>query len=187
MVAYADLTLLEFDVQSATITPFGQKISTMLKKSNLQKSGVVTGMSWDESGEILALHDQESISFVRKQTVLDFDWESVPKVKKIKKDAANFLVKDNKVEYSSSKRDGNTDNTTSSYKKFGRRYRYTGETFVALEETWSRLTFVDKRASSYLVSAQQLNDGVVTCVGFTKESYDSQLPKAFVRKKFGTK
>jgi hypothetical protein len=74
VVAYSDLALREYDATTGLITLFRQKVSPALQ--SLSNWRVVLGLSWDEAGDVICLHDQTNVLFMIKSSVLQHDWDS---------------------------------------------------------------------------------------------------------------
>lgn len=203
VVAYSDLALREYDARTGLITPFGQRVSPALQ--SLTDWRAVLGLSWDEAGDVLCLHDQTNMLFLSKKKVLQHDWNSSSALPQLKKHKSNVKAAKqalaNGHTNSLSACNGVVSRTDSLQEKKNiiangvelyqpkkTRVRIAKSDRVSHQtETWRQLTSTITRPKGALVHVRQLSNNRLTCVEMPFDTITSQLVQPLRSTKFGTK
>ncbi|KAF2362126.1 WD40-repeat-containing domain [Trinorchestia longiramus] len=169
-VAYADLTIAEFSIPDGAITPFGEKVNCAL--NNLQSLLPVIHLSWCPRGEVLCLHDTSKAIFMRRKTLLEFNWNSL-----------QLSSLPGYERYCEMKRKLK-ENTSLSSDKYRKKEvlleRKEAELNTALQnlkqETWSSLTRTLYRPDDVLLQASLVSSNSFVAVQVKRDSIMENLP-----------
>jgi len=190
LVAYADHKVFEYDARSGTITKFGALLSSIVHRA--KRNYVITGVSLINDGRVLCLNDDVSITYIKKKSIMNFNWNSLSQ-KKIKLDGSAELVNGQIVDQPTTnaqnldeKEMTNGTNGTNSWKSGRKRAnRYYGGKADPYEFIWNKLAKTVDKEDSFIACLGEIKDGALASVEITKNTIDESLPKPFTFKQSG--
>ncbi|XP_018023797.1 U3 small nucleolar RNA-associated protein 4 homolog [Hyalella azteca] len=170
VVAYADLSLAEYNLHDGTITTFGEKLSSVL--TNIQSDLPVTNISWCPAREMLCLGDCSKIIFINRKVLLEYDWSSLQ---------LSNMPGYQEYHELKSRLEKNVNLSASDYRKQEVMLERRLEKLEIIQDemrlqTWQNLTSTITRPDDVLLAAKLVSSHQLVAVQLKKDEFLEHLP-----------
>ena len=162
-VAYADNSILEYDISNAMMTPFGKKLSDAIRMVSV--TSVAHRISWNKDGTVLCIQNDYEFMFINEAEIMNFDWSVLRPSKKPKvKKSPNSKFVTNRVQ---------EEKSTNAL-----------DSGILEIEAIKKLVKVIKRDNSFVLDARFTSDQSLVSVELTFDTLLNCLPAPYAIPKF---